>query len=69
MTLLLQATVDNVPYASQNGSSPDPGLFQVPLFQANNLTQGQHTVVLEYTGSTGLYLDLDFVSDPLFAGA
>lgn len=53
--------MDNVQYDSQNGSQTDPGSFKVPLFQVVNLTQGLHTVILEYVGPTNSLLDLDFV--------
>jgi len=57
-----QVTIDSVKYQSQNGSVPDPGDFQVALFQATGLTQGQHDCTLQYTDVTGRFLDLDFIT-------
>lgn len=63
-----KVTIDNVQYPTQNGSVSNPELFQTSLFQLSNLTQGQHTLILESTGAAGQYLDLDFVSDSLSFG-
>jgi hypothetical protein len=42
-----------------NGSAPDPGTFQQPLFSATDLSRGLHTIVL--TNQENAYLDIDFV--------
>ena len=54
--------IDDETYPTQNGSVPDPGIFQTSLFSETNLKQGQHTLVIEYTGPDGSYFDLDFIT-------
>ncbi|KAG6902098.1 hypothetical protein C0995_004278 [Termitomyces sp. Mi166 len=52
--------VDNTTYPAQNGSVPDPGLFQQSLFLVNGLQQGQHEVTITNGGNT--YVDIDYIS-------
>jgi hypothetical protein len=54
-----QVSVDSVVYPAVNGSVPDPGTFQTPLFSATDLANGYHTVRMANLESR--YLDLDFV--------
>lgn len=54
-----QITVDGNAFPPDNGASPDPGQFQVPLFSSPPLPQALHTVTLTNQGST--FVDIDFV--------
>jgi hypothetical protein len=54
-----QISIDSVVYPAVNGSVPDPGTFQTPLFSTTDLTTGYHTVKM--TNLESRYLDLDFV--------
>lgn len=56
---LYQVKLDDTVYPSSNGSVPDPGTFQVPLFSSGSLAQGLHTVTLK--NQQGHFLDIDFV--------
>ena len=55
-----QISIDSVVYPAVNGSVPDPGIFQTPLFTTTELTAGYHTVKM--TNAEPRYLDLDFVN-------
>ena len=54
-----QISIDSVVYPAVNGSVPDPGIFQTPLFSIIELDSGYHTVRM--TNLESRYLDLDFV--------
>lgn len=55
-----QITVDGNAFPPDNGASPDPGQFQVPLFSSPPLPQALHTVTLTNQGST--FVDIDFIT-------
>lgn len=55
-----QVTLDNFTYSPQSGYAPDPGNFQVVLFESHDLQQGNHTVTITNVDSD-MWLDIDFV--------
>ncbi|KAJ6593874.1 hypothetical protein B0H19DRAFT_1092418 [Mycena capillaripes] len=55
-----QITVDGNAFSPDDGSVPDPGQFQVPLFSSPPLVQGLHTVTLTNQGNT--FVDIDFIT-------
>ncbi|KAF8634680.1 hypothetical protein AX15_000781 [Amanita polypyramis BW_CC] len=55
-----QVSVDNQTHGSQNGYAPDPGNFQVLLFESHGTDQGDH--VLTITNLENKWLDIDFVT-------
>lgn len=55
-----QITVDGNAFPPDNGASPDPGQFQVPLFSSPALPQGLHTVTLTNQGTS--FVDIDFIT-------
>ncbi|KIK67485.1 hypothetical protein GYMLUDRAFT_1020713 [Collybiopsis luxurians FD-317 M1] len=59
---LYQVTIDGTQFAAASGQASDPGIFQTSLFSKTDLTQGLHTVVLENQGSSGQFVDLDFIT-------
>ncbi|KAJ3763574.1 hypothetical protein FB446DRAFT_819192 [Lentinula raphanica] len=59
---LYQVTIDGTTFPAVSGESTDPGIFQTSLFSKTDLKQGLHTVVLENQGSSGQFVDLDFIT-------
>ncbi len=55
-----QVTLDNFTYSPQSGYAPDPGNFQVVLFESHDVQQGNHTVTITNVDNDK-WLDIDFV--------
>ncbi|KAF8346320.1 hypothetical protein F5887DRAFT_961364 [Amanita rubescens] len=56
-----QVTLDNFTYSPQSGFAPDPGNFQVVLFESHDVPQGNHTVIIT-NADNDKWLDIDFVT-------
>ncbi|KAF9010699.1 hypothetical protein BDQ17DRAFT_1387891 [Cyathus striatus] len=52
--------LDGYVYPESSGDASDPGNFQVSLFSASALEDGEHTIILTNRGSSDL--DVDFIS-------
>ncbi|KAJ4483478.1 hypothetical protein J3R30DRAFT_1786194 [Lentinula aciculospora] len=59
---LYQVSIDGTTFPAVSGEATDPGIFQTSLFSKTDLKQGLHTVVLENQGSSGQFVDLDFIT-------
>ncbi|KAJ3781168.1 hypothetical protein GGU10DRAFT_278067 [Lentinula aff. detonsa] len=59
---LYQVTIDGTIFPAASGEATDPGIFQTSLFSKTDLEQGLHTVILENQGSSGQFVDLDFIT-------
>jgi hypothetical protein len=55
-----QITVDGDAFPAEDGASPSPGEFQVPLFTSPPLNQSLHVVTLTNQGNT--FVDIDFIT-------
>jgi len=58
---LYVVTLDGTQYPPASGESANP-TFQATLFSQTDLTQGLHTVTLQNDGSSGQFVDLDYIT-------